>query len=37
MFNFATTLFFSAIFFILGDVFGINGITTAFQQIISHF
>lgn len=37
MFNAMTTLFFSAIFFILGDVFGIDGITTAFKQIISHF
>lgn len=37
MSNFLTTLVFSAIFFVLGDVFGLEGLKTAYDKIILLF
>jgi hypothetical protein len=37
MFNAATTATFGIVFFILGDIFGTEGITQAVKQVISHF
>lgn len=37
MSNFLTTIIFSAVFFILGDIVGIDKIIEGFNQIISKF
>jgi hypothetical protein len=37
MFNSLTVVFFSVVFFVLGDIVGIERIIEAGKQIISHF
>ena len=37
MFNFLTAITFSAVFFVLGDVFGIAGLEVAYYKIIGLF
>ena len=37
MFNALPALLLGSVFFVLGDIFGIDGIIRAGKQIISHF
>ena len=37
MSNFLTTVTFSVVFFILGDVFGLEGIEVAYHKIVGIF
>ena len=37
MFNFLTTVIFSAIFFVLGDIVGVDKVIEVGKQIISNF